>query len=60
LEWMAAARGCPLQFCLWAGVHVDTIFGTADVDTMALQVDALWTSLGVQASSPTPSSSADR
>ncbi|NXW56196.1 GEMI7 protein, partial [Eurystomus gularis] len=34
---------------LRAGVCVDAVFGAADVDGVALQVDALRTPLGVQA-----------
>ncbi|GAB0206247.1 gem-associated protein 7 [Grus japonensis] len=49
LRGLAAARGRPTRFCLRAGVRVDAVFGAADVDAVAFQVDALQTPLGVQA-----------
>ncbi|NWH68140.1 GEMI7 protein, partial [Geococcyx californianus] len=49
LQALTAARGRPTCFCLQAGVCVDAVFGAADVDAVALQVDALRTPLGVQA-----------
>ncbi|XP_053908861.1 gem-associated protein 7 [Cuculus canorus] len=49
LRALAAARGRPARFCLHAGVGVDAVFGAADVDAVAFQVDALQTPLGVQA-----------
>ncbi|NXS40580.1 GEMI7 protein, partial [Balaeniceps rex] len=49
LRGLAAARGRPTRFCLRAGVRVDAVFGAADVEAVAFQVDALRTPLGVQA-----------
>ncbi|XP_074021281.1 gem-associated protein 7 [Numenius arquata] len=49
LRGLAAARGRPARFCLRAGVQVDAIFGAADVEAVAFQVDALRTPLGVEA-----------
>ncbi|XP_075581539.1 gem-associated protein 7 [Pelecanus crispus] len=49
LRGLAAARGRPARFCLRAGVRVDAVFGAADVEAVAFQVDALRTPLGVQA-----------
>ncbi|XP_042653213.1 gem-associated protein 7 [Tyto alba] len=49
LRGLGAARGRPTQFCLRAGVRVDAVFGAADVEAVAVQVDALRTPLGVQA-----------
>ncbi|NWT47915.1 GEMI7 protein, partial [Rissa tridactyla] len=49
LRGLAAARGRPTRFCLRAGVQVDAVFGAADVEAVAFQVDALRTPLGVQA-----------
>ncbi|NWI35072.1 GEMI7 protein, partial [Sula dactylatra] len=43
------ARGRPTRFSLRAGVCVDAVFGAADVEAVAFQVDALQTPLGVQA-----------
>ncbi|KAK1202311.1 GEMI7 protein, partial [Pygoscelis papua] len=49
LRGLAAARGRPTRFCLRTGVRVEAIFGAADVEAVAFQVDALQTPLGVQA-----------
>ncbi|NXL05056.1 GEMI7 protein, partial [Mesembrinibis cayennensis] len=49
LRGLAAARGRPTRFCLRTGVRVDAVFGAADVEAVAFQVDALRTPLGVQA-----------
>ncbi|NXT86926.1 GEMI7 protein, partial [Anhinga rufa] len=49
LRALAAARGHPTRFCMRAGVSVDAVFGAADVEAVAFQVDALRTPLGVQA-----------
>ncbi|NXJ58104.1 GEMI7 protein, partial [Spizaetus tyrannus] len=49
LRALGAARGHPTRFYLRAGVQVDAVFGAADVDAVAFQVDALRTPLGVQA-----------
>ncbi|XP_014816429.1 PREDICTED: gem-associated protein 7, partial [Calidris pugnax] len=49
LRGLAAARGRPTHFSLRAGVRVDAVFGAADVEAVAFQVDALRTPLGVEA-----------
>ncbi|KAM6364542.1 gem-associated protein 7 [Pluvialis apricaria] len=49
LRGLMAARGRPTRFCLRTGVRVDAVFGAADVDAVAFQVDVLRTPLGVQA-----------
>ncbi|KAM9270529.1 gem-associated protein 7 [Cariama cristata] len=49
LRGLAAARGRPTRFCLREGVWVDAVFGAADMEAVAFQVDALRTPLGVQA-----------
>ncbi|NXK22728.1 GEMI7 protein, partial [Arenaria interpres] len=49
LRGLAAARGRPTHFSLLAGVQVDAVFGAADVEAVAFQVDALRTPLGVEA-----------
>ncbi|XP_069633464.1 gem-associated protein 7 isoform X1 [Haliaeetus albicilla] len=49
LRALGAARGHPTRFYLRAGVQVDAVFGAADVDAVAFQVDTLRTPLGVQA-----------
>ncbi|XP_068273517.1 gem-associated protein 7 [Nyctibius grandis] len=49
LRGLAAARGRPTRFWLRAGVRVEAVFGAADVEGVAVQVDALRTPLGVQA-----------
>ncbi|NXI37191.1 GEMI7 protein, partial [Galbula dea] len=48
LRSLAAAKGHPTRFYLWGGVQVDAVFGAADVEAVAIQVDSLQTPLGVQ------------
>ncbi|NXU19720.1 GEMI7 protein, partial [Pardalotus punctatus] len=48
LRLLGAARGRPARFCLWNGTGVDAVFGAADVESVAIQVDSLRTPLGTQ------------
>ncbi|NWV07367.1 GEMI7 protein, partial [Ptilonorhynchus violaceus] len=48
LRLLGAARGRPARFSLWNGIGVDAVFGAADVESVAFQVDSLRTPLGIQ------------
>ncbi|NXY23450.1 GEMI7 protein, partial [Atrichornis clamosus] len=48
LRILAWARGRPARFSLWMGIQVDAVFGAADVESVAFQVDSLRTPLGIQ------------
>ncbi|NWV16948.1 GEMI7 protein, partial [Origma solitaria] len=48
LRLLSSARGRPARFRLWSGTEVHAVFGAADVEAVAIQVDSLRTPLGVQ------------
>ncbi|NWV68874.1 GEMI7 protein, partial [Malurus elegans] len=48
LRLLSSARGRPARFWLWSGISVDAVFGAADAEPVAFQVDSLRTPLGVQ------------
>ncbi|XP_051499812.1 gem-associated protein 7 [Apus apus] len=48
LRALGVARDRPARFCLREGIRVEAVFGTADVELAALQVEGLETPLGVQ------------
>ncbi|NWW77615.1 GEMI7 protein, partial [Climacteris rufus] len=50
LRLLGFARGRPARFSLWNGIGVDAVFGSADVESVAFQVDSLRTPLGIQGS----------